>query len=286
MLQTLKSLFVKESDPLTRFTEGVYQEWLKAHPQSRELEHLRGPRDQKRFFVSRMGSTGSTWFAKLLDSSPEVHCSHELVTQFTYPQQSFNAGDQQRMIEAVAKDAVHGAYQSVGDVGSIYLTHHRLLKHFNNACLIRHPARLLNTRLSNYPNHAAYTEITETTFKGCSELWGIDVKSLKPIDQIFVHDAFIFAAHAWAIGATDFIRIEDLSEVERCQAVATHVTGVEFSLDLVAYAISHRVNQRTKSQSIQEIVESFSPEQRGWYRQMLGDIAPRFGYELEADVKR
>ena len=43
----------------------------------------------RRFLVHRLGSTGSTWLAKLLNSHPDVFCYHEGVISKIFPARSY-----------------------------------------------------------------------------------------------------------------------------------------------------------------------------------------------------
>src|SRR2546430_6937875 len=47
--------------------------------------------EHHRFLVNRMGSSGSTWLVKLLNSHPDVFCYHEGVLAQIYPQKSYTS---------------------------------------------------------------------------------------------------------------------------------------------------------------------------------------------------
>jgi hypothetical protein len=77
------------------------------------------------------------------------------------------------------------------------------------------------------------------------------------------------------------IRLEELQEVENCRRILHALTGLEYSPTLVEEAILKRVHRRTDGdKSISEIVAGFTARQRDWYRVMLSDVLPSFGYEL------
>jgi hypothetical protein len=246
------------------------------------LSNLKINGDVRRFVITRMGSTGSTWLAKLLDSHPDVHCSHEGFLAQVYPANQSDGGDVLRFIEYFAWDAKHEAYQVVGDIGSVWPCHLAGLPSFTTAILLRHPARILNTRLTVYPTDQSFSEIPAQSRTGIRELWGIDLYDYEPIDQIFLHDTFTFASQVWALDKADLaIRIEDMRGVENCQRILKSLTGLDYSPMLVEQATRRRANRRThETRSISEIVAGFTARQRDWYNIMLSDIVPYFGYRL------
>jgi hypothetical protein len=246
------------------------------------LSNLRIFGNVKRFVVSRMGSTGSSWLVKLLNGHPEVHCSHEGLLAQVYPSHQFTGRDVLRFIEYFAWDAKHEAYGVLGDVGSAYFSHLRYLPSFTTALLVRHPARMLNTRLTVYPHDQSFSAIPADSRMCIQELWGIDLHDYEPIDQIFLHDTWTFGSQVFALDQADLvIRLEDLQEVENCLRILHALTGLDYSRTLVEEAILKRVNRRTHGdRSIAEIVAGFSARQRDWYRVMLSDILPSFGYDL------
>jgi hypothetical protein len=60
----------------------------------------------RRFVVARMGATGSTWLAKLLNSHPDVFCSHERIIAQVFPAGEFGAPDLEKLIELLAADGM------------------------------------------------------------------------------------------------------------------------------------------------------------------------------------
>jgi hypothetical protein len=246
------------------------------------LSNVRIVGNVERFFIGRMGSTGSGWLAKLLDAHPDVHCTHEGVLAHVFPATEYSSRDILRFIQYFAWDAKHEAYQVLGDIGSVWLGHLACLPSFTTAVLVRHPARILNTRLTVYPNDQSFAQIPPETRAGIREIWGIDIQVHEPIDQIFLHDTFVFALHLWALDKADVvIRIEDMRQVENCRRILKSLTGLDYSYALIEQAFLRRVNQRTHGrESISEIVAGFSPRQRDWYKIMLSDIVPHFGYGL------
>jgi hypothetical protein len=235
-----------------------------------------------RFVVSRMGSTGSSWLAKLLDAHPEVHCTHEGFMAQAHPTDQFSHRDVFRFLEYFAWDTKHEAYPVLGDVGSVLWYHLARLPSFKKAILVRHPARLLNTRLTVYPSYQNFANIPAESQTAIREMWGIDLNQHESIDQIFLHDTFVFASQVGVLDHVDVvIRIEDMSDVEKCQRALKSLTGFEYSHALVEQAAQKRVNQRTDGrQSVAEIVDGFTSRQRDWYNRFLGDIVPYFEYEL------
>jgi hypothetical protein len=217
-----------------------------------------------------------------LSAHPDVHCTHEGVLAHVYPASQYTDRDVIRFIEYFAWDAKHEAYQVLGDVGSVWSGHLACLPSFTTALLVRHPARILNTRLAVYPRDQSFSQIPPESRISIRKIWGIDIQDHDPIDQIFLHDAFIFASHVWTLDKADLtIRIEDMQEVENCQIILKSLTGLHYSRALIEQASQRRVNQRTQgAKSISEIVEGFTARQRDWYKIMLSDIVSYFGYGL------
>ena len=236
-----------------------------------------------RFVVARMGSTGSAWMAKLLNSHPDVFCSHEGVAARAYPARTYGHADMLRFLDWLAWDTMQGAYAAIGDVGSVWQLHAFALREFQTAVLVRHPARMLNTRLTTYRHDQPFIEIE--TDASVRELWDIDMSSCEPLDRVFLHDLFIFASQTWgASRGVRLIRIEDMSNTPHCLSELKHLTGLDYDPSLVERASRRRVNQHAQPMSIPQIVASFTPKQRAWYSLILREAAPRLGYDLYSDA--
>ncbi|MBZ5608545.1 MAG: hypothetical protein LAP38_09820 [Acidobacteriia bacterium] len=241
--------------------------------------------NHRRFLVARMGYTGSTWLAKLLNSHLDVICTHEQVVSRVHPRKSFSAADVFELVRAIAWNTYNGAYRAAGDVGSIFLGHAIALRgKFTTALLMRHPARLLNARLKVYPTYQHFAEIESETRVDIQQTWDIDVSKLSALDRRFVGDLFTFVTQVQAIGNVDFIiRIEDLRSADRCHEISEGLTGIQYDTALVLRAMSAPVNRHTAAATVREIVERFTPQQREWYQRLLRDAAQRFGYALDSD---
>jgi hypothetical protein len=230
-----------------------------------------------------MGSTGSAWLAKLLNSHPDVFCSHESVAARAYPAHRYGHGDIFRLLRWLAWDTMHGAYTAIGDVGSVWGMHAVGLREFQTAILLRHPARLLNSRLTHYPHDQSFTEVGSDA--DVREVWDIDMSTCEPLDRVFLHDLFIFASQTWAAErGVRLIRIEDMSDTAHCIQELKHLTGMVYDSGLVEQAIRKRVNERARPMAIPQIVASFTPRQREWYWLMLQEAAPYLGYDLDHDI--
>lgn len=260
------------------FEERASAEALAEH----RLSRLKIEGKFRRFLVARMGSTGSAWLAKLLCSHPDVYCSHEGVVTQVYPNRHYAGDDVLRFIEYFAWDTKHLAYKAVGDVGSVWSNHLSHLRSFTTALLVRHPARLLRTRLKIYPRDRSFTTIPFESRAAIREIWGINSDDYDPIDRIFLHDIHIFAAQAQLLNqGVHVIRIEDMQDAANCHRILKVLTGLDYGAALVDEAIRTRVNNRAgRPLQISRIVSRFSPRQREWYRVMLADVVPHFGYEL------
>jgi hypothetical protein len=217
-----------------------------------------------------------------------VYCSHEGLLAQVYPAQRCDNSDILHFIEYFAWDTKHGAFHAVGDIGTAWPGHLANLPSFTTAMLLRHPARLLNTRLTVYPHDQSFTQIPPESRTCIQEIWDIDLNDCEPMDRIFLHDAFIFASQVWALDKVDLvIRIEDLRDPECCGATLKALTGLDYDRTLVERAIRERVNRRTQENlEIRDIVERFTPRQRHWYTLLLSDVLPYFGYSLLDEPKQ
>ena len=179
---------------------------------------------------------------------------------------------------------MHDAYAAVGDVGSTWLQHVVALPKdkFSTGVLLRHPARILNTRLKVFPTDQSFTAPNELAQKCIEQIWGIHSSNFTLLDQIFLQDAFFFAFEIHAIGNVDaIIQIERMQETGYCQRMLRALTGQIFDSATIARSIGGGVNRRTEpGLSIPEILDRFSPNQRGWYEQILGDLIGYLGYSL------
>lgn len=228
-----------------------------------------------------MGGTGSAWLAKLLNSHPDVFCTHEAVAARAFPAKEYPASNILNYLRWLAWDTMHDAYAAIGDVGSVWQTHAAALDGFRTAVLVRHPARVLASRLAIYPHDQSFTEIKLAA--DIREIWDIDISGFDPADQIFVHDLHIYASHVWSSRrGVRILRIEDFTEPECCQEAAKYLTGLDYPAALVDQAIQRPVNQRAKPMPIPEIVSGFTAPQREWYRFMLREAAPELGYALDS----
>jgi hypothetical protein len=248
---------------------------------------LNGP--HRRFMVNRMGGTGSSWLAKLLNTHPEVFCYHEGVIVRAYPASSYGTDDITSLIQWLAYDDMKGAYQAVGDVGSAWLGHIVSLpnKLFTTAMLLRHPARVLNTRLRVFPTDKSFTEISAKRLKHIQHTWGINALERNEIDQIFLQDLYILKLQIDAASSVNIVmQLERMtSDVDYCGDVLTKLTGRFYDHALIEPMLENPVNRRTQSGiSIQSVLDGFTEQQRSWYRLILQDSISKVGYELDNEL--
>ena len=277
------ALFLLMSPIVSRIPEVISEVHAPALAQiEARLANLRVNGEVRRFLVCRMGSTGSSWLAKLLDSHAEVHCTHEDVLSLVYPAKECTNDDILRFIQIFAWNTKHEAYQVLGDVGSVWAGHVAHLRSVKTGILIRHPARILHTRLHVLRLGESYSAIPPDAEICLRELWGIRLRQYEAVDQIFLYELLTFASQLWVLDKTDMlIRIEDLQDVDCCQGVLKALTSLDYQRSLVEAAVLKRVNQRTGPETpVSEIVARFTSRQRGWYQSLLADVVPRFGYEL------
>jgi hypothetical protein len=240
--------------------------------------------DFRRFLVARMGSTGSTWLAKLLNSHPEVYCTHEGVLANAFPRSHYGVEEIVRFVSYFAWNTRHHAYRTVGDVGSVWASHLRFLP-FTTALLVRHPARMLHTRMKVLSYDRSFIPSLSANDEKClRHLWGIEARLLDPEDQIFLLDAvtYLFQLRG-ACDATMVMRIEDMSSVPYVLQILHGLTGLDYDPASVEALTRTRVNRRAPAASVPEIVRGFTPRQREWYLAILKEPAASLGYDLMGD---
>ena len=240
--------------------------------------------EHHRFLVNRMGSSGSTWLVKLLNSHPDVFCYHEGVLAQIYPQKSYTSEHVVNFIRWLAWDDMHGAYKASGDVGSSWLGHiHAVPRNlFTTGILLRHPARMLNTRLKVFEKEKSFTKIDPSRLRKIEERWGI--KACNEMDQIFVQDLFHIVTQIRAVDTVDVvIYLERMNDVEYCCNILQQLTGIHHEPSVVDLFIHNPVNRRTNTPSVQAVLQQFSSDQRAWYEMILKDELPRCGYALDND---
>jgi hypothetical protein len=252
-----------------------------------KLSELQVAGPHRRFLVQRLGSTGSTWLAKLLNSHRDVFCYHEGVISKIFPARSYGNEEILGFIQLLSEDHMHDGYAAVGDVGSTWLPHVLALprEKFSSGVLLRHPAKMLNTRLKVFPSDQSFTPAQELAQKCIDLIWGIRAADFSLLDQIFLQDAFFFASQVRAIGNVDvIIQIERMRESDYGQSVLRTLTGQTYDHTILQSAVARPVNSRRGSpQSVPEILDGFNANQRRWYEQTLGDLIGFLGYSLESD---
>lgn len=236
----------------------------------------------RRFLVTRLGGTGSTWFAKALNSHPEVWCSHEGILPFVFPRTSYDQYDIGCFTQQLAADLMHEAYAAAGDIGSVWLGPLRFLPPaISTALLVRHPLRMLGTNMRyakenvEVPVPAADIPPLERAFKvNAADLDALDLRFLQLADT-WVR-TFLLAHERGA--AQQVIRLEDLSDVEQFREIAFKLTGVDYPGDLVRQLIARRVNVGVQSTTPAEILASWPQQWQSWYRSVVEAVAEKAGY--------
>jgi hypothetical protein len=155
-------------------------------------------------------------------------------------------------------------------------------KPYATALLVRHPARMLYTRLVTYPSDQSFAAIPVERRNLIRQDLGIDLDAYEPIDQVFLHDTYTFAEQAnWLSRGIPVIRIEAMQEIPYCQQTLKLLTGLDYDSRLVRNVLGRPVNQRSRApKPISQIVAAFAPRQRDWYHAILGDVVGTFGYSL------
>ncbi len=250
---------------------------------------LKAGSSDRRFLVTRMGGTGSAWLAKVLNSHSDVFCSHEGILAQVYPRTTYDADDLFKFTERLAADIMHGAYRAFGDVGSAWLPQFRLIPRslFTTAMLVRHPIRVLNTRLSRLPaNDMSHREIDREQIEA---IFDVDTRGLGPRDLHFLHDAGIWARSI--VEALHFrpvehvIRIEDLADTHNLIDVLRQFTGLEYSEALVKPFVNAPVNRGDGTAlSTANIFSRFTDQQQHWYLQYIDPLAKKVGYMVGPEV--
>jgi hypothetical protein len=244
---------------------------------------LSGP--HRRFLVARLGSTGSSWLAKLLNSHPDVYCTHEGILARVFPATSYRGEDVNTLIESLSSDTMHHAYLAAGDVGSVFWQIFGLPKDtFATGLLVRHPARVLNRRLAVLREQNIWQELDPSYVRCLRHIWDFDVSTWDRADQVFAQELCVFGLQVCVSERVDVvIPIERMNDRAYCQEVLGTLTGLEYEPAVVEPMIGNPVNRRSwgGSKSVREILDSFNERQRDCYRRMLAGVIEVFGYELE-----
>lgn len=241
----------------------------------------------RRFFVCRLGQSGSTWFAKLLNSHPEVFCSHERILGNIHPQTGVSMEDQHRLIQWYASDTQHETYKAVGDIGSLDLFLAVSLPRdiFQIGMLMRHPLNQIHTRMNVI--HHDPSELVIDDKRLATEFYikrdlGIDASKHSELDRYFLVNTWFWHRQFERAREMDtVIQVERLNEVEYAQQVLQDLTGVHYESALLERALAKRENARAKKvASTKEAFDQFTPQQQEWYRFMVNDLAEEFGYSI------
>lgn len=253
-----------------------------------ELANIPINASPRRFLVCRMGSTGSTWLATLLNSHPHVFCSHEGVFARTFPFSEVDCDQILAFIRFLAFNTTHGAYSAMGDVGSSWLGHVISLPKgaFTTGMLLRHPAKVLKTRLEVIQKDPASKPDINKDFMSCIErIWGIQTSNLDAIDQIFLQDTLIFASQVLGLDKVSvIIQIEMMNNPQYCRGILHQLTGVHYDARILDLFLNQPLNRRSSNRAVKDVLWSWSQNQRRWYELMLGDMLPYLGYTLDEEV--
>src|SRR5882724_7039040 len=206
---------------------------------------LNGP--HRRFLVNRMGGTGSSWLVKLLNTHPDVFCYHEGVIVRTYPSSSYGSDDIVSFIAWLAEDDMKSAYRAVGDVGSAWLGHVTSIPKelFTTGILLRHPARILNTRLNVFEKDNSFTEINAECLNRIQQTWGINGHECGEMDQIFLQDLYNLKMQIDAASSVDIVIQLELmtTDLDYCADMLHRLTGQYYELSLIEPILENPVNR-------------------------------------------
>jgi hypothetical protein len=240
------------------------------------LEDRNGPR---RFFVSRLGGSGSTWLAKVLNAHPDVFCTHEGILSRLDPRQPVDIHEHFRFVERVASNAMHGAYAAIGDVGSTWVGQQHLFPpSWRSGFLIRHPVRTLDSLMSHVSAPNAVPEVAPDDRERIAAVFEVDCIDLDPLDLYFHHHAASWTCamlHAYQLGgASVVLRLEQLSDLKTLARVLLYLTGVAYSDVILAPLLGARVNAReSEDLPLHAIVSRFTNTQQRCIDQLAPAIA-------------
>jgi hypothetical protein len=192
-------------------------------------------------------------------------------------------------ISWLAAHEMNSAYKTVGDVGSAWISHLASIPKgvLTTGILLRHPARMLNTRLRVYRDDKSYTEIDRECLKRIEQTWAIPALKCSEMDKIFLQDLYNFRTQIEALGSVDVVmQLERLnSDVDYCEDVLHRLTGLYYERSLIEPMVRNPVNRRTeKGVSLRTILGGFTEQQQAWYRLLLQDSISSAGYDLEDDL--
>lgn len=236
----------------------------------------------RRFLVNRMGATGSSWLAKLINSHPDAYCFLEGAARRVFPRTDCRERDIFNFIRYLAWDTQHLAYRAFGDVGSVFLGHvvYAPKDRFTTAILTRHPLRMLHTRLVSIAK--GETNFTQFNADGILRMFGVSLCDVSETDAHFLNDCCIWAGTAEHFGDVDvLIQIESLKDPMVAQDVLLKLTGLSYQKKTIEALNSQIINSRTDTENtLEKIFESFTPTQKEWYAGHVAPLADAVGYTL------
>ncbi len=245
--------------------------------------------DMRRFFVARQGGTGSAWLAKVLNAHPDVFCSHEAIIAWKPQSTAYSDEDLTQLIESLALNSRHGAYVAAGDIGSAWVGHVVIAPShlFSVGVLVRHPARMLRTRLVRA--RSAVGELASVDCVNIDRFFEVPVSGLSGEDALFLNDCLYWCVTAYCVPQPLIIRLEDIStSVFSLAALCRRLTGIEYSPQLLSSLMNTRVNVSAASEAtIDDCLASFTPLQREWYGRFIEPAMFSAGYgEIAAPLAK
>jgi len=241
--------------------------------------------NHRRFFVCRLGQTGSTWLAKLINSHPEVLCLHEAILFKIHPKFSYSLEDQYDLIRWYCADTQHRAYSALGEIGSLDLNLAIKLPReiFTIGLLLRHPANQLFTRLGTAKEDLRVFEIDEKKLRieyFLKEKFGIHASKYESEDRLFLRMAWMWKKKLEGSKDVDCIlKVEEFNNLDYAQETLLKLTGVHYEPSFLERAIDKKENVRAKKvETPREAFNQFTPQQQEWYKLMVNELAEEIGY--------
>lgn len=240
----------------------------------------------RRFFLCRLGQSGSTWFAKLLNSHPDVFCSHERILSKIHPKTAASLEDQHHLIQWFAFDSQHETYRAVGDIGSIDLSLALELPRdkFTIGLLVSHPAcqviaHLQSTNLESYdPNQDQNQLQMETEIKN---VFGIEAVNFPTADRVFLSICWLWYCILQNIHEVDYtLKLEDLFQIQPAQQALEALTGVKYDPQLIQHSLTGEERSLAGNVESPSIFFDKRPQQRHWYKAMVHPLAEQLGYTI------
>lgn len=261
------------------FESGYWQklEWMGQH---------------RRFLVARMGGTGSSFLARLLNSHIDVNCTHE--DALKYMRASIGCVESIKCVyNWLASDSTHDAYKAAGDVGSAFLEHLIAARNVTvhsgaerplplaTGLIVRHPLLVYRVQKSYFDD--APFQLKDWQVARIARFWPDLSSTEMATDPCFLWNMTVWMEGCVSANNVDvLIRTSDFGDLETLSTIATKLTGLVYPESLLVAATSVRINAKFNADDeITKIFNELSDTQKKRYLDVIAEPAAHLGYSVD-----